>query len=468
MMNITSTYPLRAQTCPEPFFVKTKEQTFTYKEWEDMTKRAAGWLLSVGHPGETIALTALNRWEVLVIFCGAARAGWTFMPLDPRMTKAEREERLRLAAPKLFIGKDSLAKIGQLIMNTEPTDFCSDDEEAIFYSGFTSGSSGVPKQFGRSHRSWIKSFEAGLTDFLLTGEETAIIAGPIHHSLFLYGAAFALYTGQRLILHEKFWPHHITQTLKETPSFVMYAVPTMLESLMKTNDIEGKGFVFLSGAGWTAERKQQWVTQYPNAALYEFYGASELSFVSYMTPKDYNHKPSSSGKLSTGVEIEIRHGSQVLPAGETGTVYVKSSMLFSGYAKDDSYEMNIEEDGFYTVGDAGYMDEDGYLHIIGREQFMMISGGVNVYPEEVERVILKYAGVKEAAVTSIHDIHLGERIVCLYTGRIDPIRLKAYTKAYLSIEKMPRKWARVDSLPHTTNGKIARNELKKMALEVFM
>ncbi|OKL36656.1 AMP-binding protein [Domibacillus mangrovi] len=466
-MNITSTYPLRAQTCPDSFFVKTKEQAFTYKEWEDMTKRAASWLLSVGHPGETIAVTALNRWETLVIFCGAARAGWTFMPLDPRMTKVEREERLHIAAPRLLIGKDSLAKTGQLIMNTEPTDFCSNDGETIFYSGFTSGSSGVPKQFGRSHRSWIKSFEAGLSDFLLTGQETAVIAGPIHHSLFLYGAAFALYTGQKLILHEKFWPQHITQTLKEAPSFVMYAVPTMLESLMKTNDVEGEGIVFLSGAGWTGERKQQWVTQYPNAVLYEFYGASELSFVSYMTPKDYSHKPSSSGKPSTGVEIEIRQGSQVLPAGETGTVYVKSPMLFSGYAKNDSYEMNIEEDGFYTVSDAGYMDEDGYLYIVGREQFMIISGGVNVYPEEVERVLLKHTGVKEAAVTSIQDIHLGERIVCMYTGNVDPTRLKSHAKACLSIEKIPRKWACVDSLPHTTNGKIARSDLKKMALEVF-
>lgn len=467
-MNITSTYPLRAQMCPESFFVKTKEQTFTYKEWENMIKRAASWLLSISHRGETIAVTALNKWETILIFCGAARAGWTFMPLDPRMTEREREERLRLAAPKLFIGKESLVETAQLMMKMKPTDFCSEDGEAIFYSGFTSGSGGVPKQFGRSHRSWIKSFEAGLTDFPLTGQETAIIAGPIHHSLFLYGAAFALYTGQKLILHEKFWPHHVTQTLKETPSFVLYAVPTMLESLMKINDIEGEGIVFLSGAGWTAERKQQWVTYYPNAALYEFYGASELSFVSYMTPKDYSRKPSSSGKQITGVEIEIRHGSQVLPAGETGTVYVKSPMLFSGYAKGGLYEMNIEEDGFYTVGDAGYMDEDGYLHIIGREQFMMISGGVNVYPEEVERVILKHAGVGEAAVTSIHDRHLGERIVCLYTGGIDPITLKAHAKTCLSVEKIPRKWARISSLPHTTNGKIARNELKKIAMEVFM
>jgi long-chain acyl-CoA synthetase len=466
-MNITSTYPLRAQTCPESFFVKTKEQTFTYKQWEDMTKRAAGWLLSVGHPGETIAVTALNRWEVIVIFCGAARAGWTFMPLDPRMTEREQEERLCLADPKLFIGKDSLAEAGQMIMNTAPTDFCSDDGEAIFYSGFTSGSSGVPKQFGRSHRSWIKSFEAGLTDFPLTGQETAVIAGPIHHSLFLYGAAFALYTGQKLILLEKFRPHHVTQTLKETPSFVMYAVPTMLESLLKTNDLEGDGIVFLSGAGWTAERKHQWITQYPDAALYEFYGASELSFVSYMTPEDYHYKPSSSGRPSTGVAIEIRRGSQVLPAGETGTVYVKSPMLFSGYAKGGSYEINIEEDGFYTVSDAGYMDGDGYLYIVGREQFMIISGGLNVYPEEVERVILKHKDVKEAAVTSIPDVHTGERIVCLYSGSIDRSILKAYTKSHLSIERVPRNWDCVDALPHTTNGKIDRSELKKIALEVF-
>ncbi|OLN22473.1 hypothetical protein BTO30_09180 [Domibacillus antri] len=467
-MNITSTFPLRAQSCPDSLFMETETKTFTYGEWEAITKKAANWLLSFGQPGETVALTAVNRWESLALFCGAARAGWTFMPLDARMKEAEKEERLRMAVPRIFIGKEELEAVGEMILNTDPTDFCCHDEEAVFYSGFTSGSSGVPKQFARGHRSWVKSFEAGLSDFPLNGKEAAIISGPVHHSLFLYGAAFALYSGQKLILHEKFLPHQCARTMKNEKTFVFYAVPTMLESLLQMDlDLKGRGIVFLSGAGWTAERKREWMERHTNAALYEFYGASELSFVSYMTPDDYKRKPASSGRPSTGVTIEIRSGGRVVPTGETGVVYVKSPMLFSGYAMNGSYRMDIGEDGFYTVGDAGFMDEEGYLYIVGREQFMIITGGVNVYPEEVERVILNHAGVKEVAVTSIPDVHLGERIICFYTGTAKPSELQTYTKSSLSIEKVPRKWMNVDLLTYTTNGKIARSEVKRMALEAF-
>ncbi|OMP67255.1 AMP-binding protein [Domibacillus epiphyticus] len=467
-MNITSTFSLRAQTCPDSLFVETETKRFTYAEWEELTKKAASWLLSHGKPGDTAAVTSINRWETLVIFCGAARAGWTFMPLDPRMKGKEREERLQMASPRLFIGKDDLEKAGQTIMETVPSDYCCEDGEAIFYSGFTSGSSGKPKQFGRHHQSWIKSFEAGLADFPLTGQESAIIAGPIHHSLFLYGAAFAFFTGQKIILLEKFLPHQTVNTIKNASSFAFYAVPTMLESLLKYDlNLKGKGIVFLSGAGWPAERKQEWLKQNPDAELYEFYGASELSFVSYMTPDDYMRKPDSSGRPSTGVTISIRDGDRILTTGEKGKVFVKSPMLFSGYAINGSYQADIGEDGFYTVGDAGYIDEEGYLFIVGREQFMIITGGVNVYPEEVERVITTHPLIQEAAVTSIPDVHLGERIVCLYTGDIEPIDLQFFAKSLLSIEKIPRKWVKAESLPHTTNGKIARSELKKMALEVF-
>lgn len=468
-MNITSTLSIRANQSPDSVFLQTSERTFTYSEWEIVTKKAAFWLLSHRKKGKTVAVTAANQWETLALFCGAARAGWIFMPFDPRITEQERKERLALASPSVFIGSHELTETGRKIMSSPVSDYCHQDKEAIFYSGFTSGSSGVPKQFGRSHFSWIKSFEAGLADFPIQGNETAVIAGPIHHSLFLYGAAFAIFSGQQIFLLEKFLPQKTVHVLNERTPFVFYAVPTMLESLFPVFCQFAKGLVFLSGAGWPAERKQDWMNTYPHAWLYEFYGASELSFVSYMTPEDFKSKPDASGKPSSGVEIEIRLKNKTKAAAyETGTVFVKSPMLFNGYAKGGQFHLEIEEDGFYTVGDAGYLDEDGYLYVVGREQFMIITGGVNVYPEEVERIINLCPSVKEAAVTSFPDRRLGEKIVCFYSGDASIQQLRFFTKKRISVEKIPRIWVKISALPRTSNGKIARNDLIKLAKEVLI
>lgn len=459
---MTTTQSLRAQTCPDSVCLKTSSRTFSASQWENLTKRAAAWLLNQGEIGSTVAVNGQNRWETLLLFWAAVRTGFVFMPLDPRMTEAERNERLQLANPALYMNEDDLNELEHQLNQTNPSSYSHPAQNALFYSGFTSGSSGKPKQFARNQSSWLKSFEAGLADFPFSGTETAVIAGPIHHSLFLYGAAFALYTGQPILLTEKFLPDRLSVLLNQTEPFVFYAVPTMLEAMQAVN---GKGIVFLSGAGWSAERKKQWSSAHDQIRLFEFYGASELSFVSYMTPEDVQIRPSSSGKPSTGVTVEIRSGGAACAPFEIGTVYVNSPMLFSGYMEEGRCRLDLAEDGFYTVGDAGYVDEDGYLYIVGREQFMMISGGVNIYPEEVERVVIQCPDVEAAAVTSIPDDRLGERLVCLYTGIADQKTVRRFVKARLSVEKTPRRFVQTDALPLTSNGKVARAELKKIAEE---
>lgn len=467
-MTITSTQSLRAQTCPERICLQTSTRTFTYGEWEETTKRAAAWLLLHGKPGETVALIAQNRWETIALFCGAVRAGFIFMPLDPRMTEAERNERLQLAAPSIHIEAENLEKVGASIQETRASTYWHEDTNALFYAGFTSGSCGAPKQFARTQFSWLKSFEAGQADFPFTGEETAVIAGPIHHSLFLYGTAFALFCGQPVLLMDKFLPQQVAIELNKLDSFVFYAVPTMLEALRTEQPVVSKGLVFLSGAGWAAERKREWNDNHPKAPMYEFYGASELSFVSYMTPEDYKVRPASSGRPSTGVTVHIRSEGKQLGANQIGTVFVKSPMLFSGYRQGNTWHLDIEEGGFYTVGDAGYVDEDGYLYLIGREQFMIITGGVNVYPEEIEKIVSKCPGVSRAAVTSVPDTRLGEKIVCLYSGRAAAGEVRSFVKKILSVQKLPRHWLHVHELPMTTNGKIARKALRKKAEEMLL
>jgi len=197
---------------------------------------------------------------------------------------------------------------------------------------------------------------------------------------------------------------------------------------------------------------------------YELYGASELSFVTVMTEKDEAAKPGSVGRACQGVEIEIRdsHGGQQA-SGEIGKIFVRSLMLFDGYLLESGELVRIVDDrGFITVDDMGYVDEDGYLYIAGREKNMILYGGLNVYPEEIERVLSRCPGVEEAAVVGQPDAHWGEIAVAVIKGSAARLDLQRACRKELASFKVPRRWVYVQDMPHTTSGKIARAQMKSM------
>ncbi|HZG70344.1 MAG TPA: hypothetical protein VEY51_02325, partial [Chondromyces sp.] len=152
---------------------------------------------------------------------------------------------------------------------------------------------------------------------------------------------------------------------------------------------------------------------------------------------------------------------EVLPPGEAGTIYVKSSMLFSGYIMDSMLENVQDADGWVTVHDAGYLDEDGFLYLVGREKNMIISGGINIFPEEIEAVVKKHPNVTEAVVVGMPDSYWGEVLLAFYSGQVAPAELKRHCRQYLSAYKVPRIWKRIDSFPYTSSGKVARQKLKE-------
>ncbi|MFX3622701.1 MAG: AMP-binding protein [Ectobacillus sp.] len=482
-MGVTASYTMLAKRQPSRLAVVTAKKSVTYKQWNDSVCQVANWLTYEGD-NKIIALLLGNCLEFLQLFAGAAAAGWVCVPLDTNWNESELRERLAEAKPAIIVSEQhllhKLPKTAAKVMTIEEIEdvikyfssrFYQDIERKNlpFYMGFTSGSTGKPKAFVRSQQSWVESFACNIHDFQMSCDECVCIPGALVHSLFLYGAISTLYLGGTVYLLEKFVPATVLSTLESEPITAMYAVPTMIEALYKLDTTVNRPFRLISsGAKWEAEAKRRIRALFPYVKMYEFYGASELSFVTVLNEYDNQLKPSSVGRACHNVEIGIRNDkNEEVKQGEIGRIYVKSKQIFMGYIENGAITNCVTEEGWLTVYDLGYMDEAGYLYIAGRERNMIVYGGINIFPEEIERVLLAHQDVEEAAVVGIEDLYWGEIAVAVIQGKTTSAALKKYCMAYLSAYKIPKRWYFVEHLPYTTSGKIARKQVKEMIKQVY-
>ncbi|MCI0765152.1 acyl-CoA synthetase [Bacillus sp. TL12] len=480
-MGITSSYRKHAGLHPNKIAIKEKDRVLTYKEWYESVCQVANWLNKERTTNKTVAILLENRIEFLQIFAGAAMAGWVCVPLDLKWKHHELKERLKLANPSIVITEQykmseiplidgkvfSIHEYNQMVGDQLHIYYSSESvKKCSFYMGFTSGSTGKAKAFLRAQDSWVHSFDCNLHDFHMKKNDTVLLAGTLVHSLFLYGAISALNLGQTVYLVEKFIPNHVLSILKQEKISVMYTVPTMLEALYKKESvIEQEIKIISSGAKWEARAKQKIKTVLPYAKRYEFYGASELSFVTALTDVENERKGSSVGKPCHNVQIRIyNEKGRELKQGEIGIVYVKSDQFFMGYVLNGELSCQVTEEGWMTVNDIGYQDEEGFLYIVGREKNMILFGGINIFPEEIESVLSTHPHVEEIVVVGIKDEYWGEKPVAMVKGRATRQELKNFCLQRLSSFKIPKEWYFVNEIPHTSSGKIAR-EIARNVIE---
>ncbi|AOL96829.1 MULTISPECIES: acyl-CoA synthetase [Bacillus] len=470
-MTITHTYSSTAETSPGRVAIQTESEQITYQDWDRLVFQTANWLRSQPSMPNRVAILLPNSLAFLQLFAGAAAAGCTAIPIDTRWSAAECKERLSISNADLVVTlaffknkltdsqtpvvllDNCMADISEAAADPLPTI----DPEHPFYMGFTSGSTGKPKAFTRSHRSWIESFTCTETDFSISSNDTVLIPGTLMSSHFLYGAVSTLFLGGTVCLLKKFSPAKAKEWLCRESISVLYTVPTMTDALTRIEGFPDSPVkIISSGADWPAESKEKLAAAWPHLKLYDFYGTSELSFVTFSSPEDSKRKPHSAGRPFHNVRIEIRNaGGERCQPGEIGKIFVKSPMRFSGYVNGST------PDEWMTVDDMGYVDEEGFLYISGRENGMIVYGGLNIFPEEIERVLLACPEVESAAVVGIPDEYWGEIAVAVIHGNANARTLKALCKQKLASYKIPKKWVFADSLPETSSGKIARSSVKK-------
>ena len=339
--------------------------------------------------------------------------------------------------------------------------------DALFYTGFTSGSSGVPKGFRRNHASWLASFANDQFECPLEPGDTIIAPGALSHSLFMYALMRGLHAGVSVVICRRFAARNVAREIAKHQATILYSVPAHVGILIRQGSDFFKSIrrVFSSGAKWPEKWRQKFTSAFAEAELCEFYGASELSFVSIA--KSTEDIPNNSvGRAFHGVGISIRDDAGVvLSSDKIGTVHVWSDMLFSGYAGQDDHRV-IAGTSAMTVGDLGYLDERGYLYLVGRRDRMIVSSGKNIYPEEVEAVLAQIECVDAVAVVASDDEKRGQRLLALLNisgdSNLTRSDMIAHCKTSLPMYKVPTQYIVCSDWPRTRSGKTDYKALETM------
>jgi long-chain acyl-CoA synthetase len=410
------------------------------------------------HVQPRIGILLEDPLRALLAFFAAGRAGGIALMLDTTWPDTLRAQILAASAPDLVLDAGVFEGLmaGPGDADLPPLPFPSSED--LFYAGFTSGSTGTPKGFARTHRSWTESFRLSAAAFGTSPEDKVLVCGGLVHSLHLYAAVEGLCAGACVELMPRFQPKSVARRLAEAGITILYATPTQLQLILR--DIEAAlslRLVLSSGAKLQPEDRQLLARRLPGVRLCEFYGASEMSFISL---QDGNAPETSAGRPFPGVAVEIRDdGGHVLPPGETGLLWVRSPLLFRGYICGGGEEVRWQN-GWLTIGDRGWLDEAGYLYLAGRDKRMINSSGLNIFPEEVEKVLRAVPGVMAAAVFGVPDRLRGQRLAAAIwpdpeaAARLgDGSALRRAVLAALGRARCPGNFLLFDAFPLTPGGK---------------
>ena len=476
------------------FLYDDKGTNITYRELDSETAKLANGLKGLGlSEGDRVTVQVDKCVEMVYLYLACIRSNIIFHPLNPAYKETELSYFLDDAKPRLFISNEETVESVKYLnlehnidhlftLNNDGTgdfftiysdesDFltvdCSEDDiAALLYS---SGTTGKPKGIMLSHgnissnaKSLVKTWDFQESDCLLH-------ALPIYHVHGLFVAlGCVLMTGSKLKWLESF---DVDAVLKSIPNCtVMMGVPTYYTRLLKSDALDSELTkqmrLFISGSAPLLQETFNEFKQRTKHLILERYGMTETN-MNTSNPLKGDRKPGTVGLPLDDVQVVVvDEKNNALPQGEIGNLQVKGPNVFKGYWQmPEKTTEDFTEEGFFNTGDKGLIDEDGYVCIIGRSKDMIISGGLNVYPKEIEVLIDKVEGVLESAVVGLSDADLGERVVAIIVPKegseIDAIEVISLIKEQLAGFKVPKEVKFIDQLPRNAMGKVQKNILRE-------
>jgi acyl-CoA synthetase (AMP-forming)/AMP-acid ligase II len=333
----------------------------------------------------------------------------------------------------------------------------------------TSGTTGTPKGAKQSGGgAGVGTLKAILDRTPWRAEEPIVIVAPMFHAWGFSQLIFAASMACTVITRRKFDPEATLDLIDRHRATGLAVVPVMFDRIMDLPDdvrnrYSGRSLRFAAASG--SRMRPDVVTAFMDQfgdVIYNNYNATEAGMIATATPEDLRAAPDTAGRPAGGTEIRILDPDfKEVPTGEVGSIYVRNDTQFDGYTSGNSKDFNA---GFMSSGDVGYLDENGRLFVVGRDDEMIVSGGENVYPIEVEKALAAHPEVAEAAVIGVDDEQYGQRLaafVVLAPGAsADTDTLKHHVRENLANYKVPREIALVDELPRGSTGKILRAELQ--------
>jgi len=340
---------------------------------------------------------------------------------------------------------------------------------------YTSGTTGHPKGVRReplSAERMEQNTRLALNGFGIRPGANAAMTGPMYHSAPAGYASLALRVGCNLLLLPRFDPEGLLQAIEQHRLSHMHVVPTMFTRLLKLPeevrakyDVSSLEWIIHGAAPCPPEVKRRMI-EWWGPVIYEYYGSTEAGLVTVSSSEDWLKKPGSVGRPQPGTEVRIYgDGPAPLAPGEAGEIFMSLNTLSDfTYHKADAKRAEIERDGLISNGDIGYLDEDGYLYLNDRKRDMVISGGVNIYPAEIEAVLHDMPGVHDCAVFGIPHDEFGEAVAAAVEPQpgvtLDEGEVRAYLAEHLANYKLPRLVTFHQALPREDSGKIFKRRLR--------
>jgi long-chain acyl-CoA synthetase len=418
-------------------------------------------------PGERVALMLPNGEAFAAAYFGALRLGAIVVPLNPLLSAREIDERLRRAAPRVVIDS-ALDGTG----NAPDLAERADGDAAVLL--FTSGTSGTPKAAILTNGGLRAAATNAGAALDLSPDDVVLGAAPFSHvlgqstgilSTFLAGAAIAVVP--------RFQAEETLRFMTATRTTILLGVPTMCitlcEAARRATALPPVRVAHVGGAPVPGEVARDFERTF-GGTVREGYGLTELSGIATTYMPGERRRPGSVGRPLGGTELRIVSlDGGPLPAGEIGEVQFRGPSVIPGYWHDEeATRAALSSDGWLSTGDLGYVDDDGYLYLVDRKKELIIRGGYNVYPREVEEVLYAHDDVLEAAVVGFPDDVLGEEVAAAVVlrpdARVTASELQEYVKERVAAYKYPRRVAFVDALPKGPTGKILKRELDVVAL----
>ncbi|HEY2536218.1 MAG TPA: acyl-CoA synthetase [Solirubrobacteraceae bacterium] len=331
----------------------------------------------------------------------------------------------------------------------------------------TSGTTGTPKGAPRKQPDSIEPLAALFSKIPLRARETTVIAAPMFHSWGFAHFTLALPLASTLVLRRKFDPEDTLRAIAHHRASALAVVPVMLQRILELGpetiakyDLSSLRVVALSGSALPGELAIR-AMDVLGDVLYNLYGSTEVAWATIATPEDLRAAPGTAGRAPMGTAVKLldSEGREVAP-GEGGRIFVANEMVFEGYTGGGNKEIVR---GLMSTGDVGHFDAGGRLFVDGRDDEMIVSGGENVFPREVEDLLSDHEQIEEAAVVGVPDEKFGERlkafVVLRESAQLDEESVKEYVKANLARYKVPREVVFLDELPRNATGKVLKREL---------
>ncbi|MGJ3264372.1 MAG: malonate--CoA ligase [Salinarimonas sp.] len=463
--------------------------------------RIANALAALGvRPGDRVAVHVQKSPDALALYAACVRAGVVFLPLNTAYTPSElayfvadseatllvcdpaEEKALRSIAAEAGCALRTLGVAGDGTLadlaaaqeaRFDTVSRAEDDLAALVY---TSGTTGRSKGAMLTHRNLLSNAEILVDTWRFGADDVLLHALPIFHSHGLFVATnVTLLAGGSMIFLPKFEIEPVLEGLPRATA--MMGVPTFYTRLLDdprfTRDLVGHMRLFISGsAPLLAETHEQFAARTGHRIL-ERYGMTETS-MNTSNPYEGERRAGTVGFPLPGIEIRVRHAETgaLLPAGEIGVLEVRGPNVFKGYWRmPDKTKEEMREDGFFVTGDLGMIDARGYVHIVGRGKDLIISGGYNIYPKEIELFLDAQPGVCESAVIGAPHPDFGESVVAVLVPEPGEAlalpAIEAAAKCHLAGFKRPRHYVLVDALPRNTMGKVQKAVLRERHAAVF-